>query len=70
MSQIKQFLVNGETYYIKQTINLFDLIIYFNYNDGFLVLEYNKLICNRINWSSIFLQDQDKIEVVTIVGGG
>lgn len=70
MSEIKQFVLNGETYYITQDINIFDLIIYFNYSDTFLVLEYNKLICNKINWDSTFVQNQDKIEIVTIVGGG
>lgn len=70
MAQLKQFVLNGETYYIKKNINLFDLLIYFNYVNSILVLEYNKVICNKANWKSTFLQDQDKIEVVTIVGGG
>jgi sulfur carrier protein len=70
MTQIKQFLLNGEIYYTKQEINLFDLLVYFNYNNKLLVLEYNKTICNKANWNFIFLQDQDKIEIVTIVGGG
>ena len=70
MVQIKQFLLNGEIYYTKQEINLFNLLVYFNYDNKLLVLEYNKTICNKTNWNSIFLQNQDKIEVVTIVGGG
>nr|YP_010283144.1 Thiamine biosynthesis protein [Nitzschia traheaformis]ULD15908.1 Thiamine biosynthesis protein [Nitzschia traheaformis] len=70
MSQIKQFLLNGETYYTTQKINLFDLLIYFSYNDTFLVLEHNRLLCDKVNWNSTFLQDQDRIEIVTIVGGG
>ena len=70
MSQIKQFLLNGETYYTTQNINLSDLLIYFNYSDTLLVLEYNRLLCNKVNWDSTFLQDQDRIEIVTIVGGG
>jgi sulfur carrier protein len=70
MAKIKQFLLNGETYFIKQNINLFDLLIYFNYNNTLLVLEYNKSIYNKTNWNDTFLQDQDKIEIVTIVGGG
>ena len=70
MSQIKEFLLNGETYYIKHDINLLDLIAYFNYNNALLVLEYNKAICNQIYWKDTLLQDQDQIEIVTIVGGG
>jgi sulfur carrier protein len=70
MNQIKQFLLNGETYYIQQNINIFDLITYFNYNTTLLVLEYNKSICDKTNWKNIFLKNEDTIEIVTIVGGG
>ena len=70
MIQIKHFLLNGQKYYTKQIINLFDIVNYFNYNDSLLVLEYNNLICNKKNWKEIYIKDQDKIEMVTIVGGG
>lgn len=70
MNQIKQFLLNGETYYMQENINIFDLLTYFNYNRTLLVLEYNKSICDKTNWKDIFIQNDDKIEVVTIVGGG
>lgn len=70
MTQIKNFFLNGESYYTTQHINLFQLLTYFNYNDSLLVLEHNNLICDQIKWRQIFLKDQDKIEIVTIVGGG
>ena len=70
MTQIKCFILNGEMYLTKQNINVFDLLKYFNYNDDLLVLEYNKLICNKISWKNTFIQDHDQIEIVTIVGGG
>ena len=70
MIEIKIFFLNGQKYYIKQNITLFDLIYYFNYNDSLLVLEHNNLICNKKKWNETILKDQDKIEIVTIVGGG
>jgi len=70
MIQIKNFYLNGQLYYTKQDITLFDVITYFNYNDSLLVLEHNNLICNKTKWKEIIIQDQDKIEIVTIVGGG
>jgi thiamine biosynthesis protein ThiS len=70
MIQINQFLLNGQKYYTNQSINLFNLINYFNYNNSLLVVEYNNLICNKKNWRKIYLKDKDKIEIVTIVGGG
>ena len=67
---MKHFLFNGETYLINQHVSLFDLITYFNYNDCLLVLEHNNLICDKKHWKNTFIKDFDKIEIVTIVGGG
>lgn len=70
MSKIKNFVLNGEKYFIKQELTLLDLLLYFNYNSSLLVLEYNNLICNKENWDKIYINNDDKIEIVTIVGGG
>lgn len=70
MSKIKNFLFNGEKYLTKDNITLFELVSYFNYNTSLLVLEHNHSICNKKNWNKIYLSNNDKIEVVTIVGGG
>ena len=70
MTQKKQFSLNGEFYYIESEINLLELLEYFNYNNSLLVLEYNHLICNKKKWNNIFIKNNDKIEIVTIVGGG
>lgn len=70
MSKIKNFLLNGEKYRTENTITLLDLINYFDYNTSLLVLEYNNSICNKKNWNKISIDENDKIEIVTIVGGG
>jgi thiamine biosynthesis protein ThiS len=70
MSNVKNFLLNGHEYYTQHNITLLELIIYFNYNTSLLVLEYNNLICNKKDWNNIFVNNNDKIEIVTIVGGG
>nr|YP_003735041.1 thiamine biosynthesis protein [Durinskia baltica]ADI40256.1 thiamine biosynthesis protein [Durinskia baltica] len=70
MTKIKNFFLNGQLYYVEQTITISDLIHYFNFNDSLLVLEYNNLICDKKHWKEIVIQNEDKIEIVTIVGGG
>lgn len=70
MVHLKYFSLNDQFYYTDQTITLLDLIKYFNYNNSVLVLELNKLICNKDKWSNLVISDQDNIEIVTIVGGG
>ena len=70
MNQSNYFFLNGQKYSIKQTVNLFDIVNYFNYNESLLVLEHNNLICNKKNWRKTSVNNNDKIEIVTIVGGG
>ncbi len=70
MTKIKIFSLNGQKYYTDHNLTLFELIKYFNYNVSLLVLEYNNLICNKKDWKNIFINNNDKIEIVTIVGGG
>lgn len=70
MTKITNFFLNGQPYSTTASITIFDLIQYFNFNDSLLVLEYNNLICDKKKWKTIFINDQDYIEIVTIVGGG
>lgn len=70
MLESKNFILNGDKYYIEDKITLLELINYFNYNTSLLVLEYNNAICNKKKWEDIYIHDNDKIEIVTIVGGG
>lgn len=70
MLEAKTFFVNGQKYYTSDNISLQDLLNYFDYNSSLLVLEYNNFICNKKNWDKILILNCDKIEIVTIVGGG
>lgn len=70
MLKPKHFFLNGQEYSTNHELTLFELTKYFNYNTSLLVLEYNNLICNKKNWNNIIIKDNDKIEIVTIVGGG
>ena len=70
MKERNKFFLNGEEFFSDKTLNLSDIINYFNYNSSLLVLEYNHFICPKENWETVFILDNDKIEIVTIVGGG
>ena len=70
MSKIKTFFFNGQKYQIKQLITLNDLLNYFDYQSSLFVLEYNNFICNKEEWKRIHIQSNDKIELISIVGGG
>lgn len=70
MSNLKKIFLNGESYFTNYELTIFELITYFNYNTSLFVLEYNNKICEKKNWDKILLKNNDKIEIVTIVGGG
>lgn len=70
MAQLKYFFFNGQQYFTESNPTIFAIINYFNYNTSLLVLEYNNLICSKKNWGNIYIQNNDKIEILTIVGGG
>lgn len=70
MSKLKTFFLNGDQYFTKYELNIFELVTYFNYNASLFVLEYNHKICEKKNWNKISIQNNDKIEIITIVGGG
>ena len=68
------FRVNGQYYTITETkrenISLQDILEYFDFDSGLFIVEYNKVICPRPDWSNTYIKDKDQIEIITIVGGG
>ena len=64
------FFLNGNEYVTTSNLTILETINYFNYNTSLLVLEYNSRICNKKDWDKIYIKNDDKIEIVTIVGGG
>ena len=64
------FEINGENYFICKTITLMELMCYFDYDLSLLVLEYNSVICSKKDWENVCLKSFDRIEILTIVGGG
>ena len=70
MNKTHPFFLNGQKYITSSNLTISDLVNYFGYNKSLLVIEYNQFICSRSQWNKILIQDNDKIEIVTIVGGG
>ena len=63
---------NGELYSFQtyKLLTLENLRTFFNYKKNLILIEYNRKIIHPENWSSITLKNLDKIEILTIVGGG
>jgi thiamine biosynthesis protein ThiS len=70
MIRRKIFFVNDKKYETYNSFTIDQLLSYFNYKQTLFIIEYNNLICDQKHWSKIEIKNKDKIELVTIVGGG
>ena len=68
---IKVF-INGNKYELKlkKHITLQHVIKLLYGKNKSIVLDYNKKIIQKNMWDNIYIQSNDKIEILTIVGGG
>ena len=68
-----KFIINGEIKTInfqQSNPNLALLINYLDLNPKLIVVEFNGVILNQEKWNQQQVKDQDRLEIVTIVGGG
>ncbi len=64
--------VNGEERIIEsnKSISLNEIIKLLGYSSSTVVVEVNKLIINSEEWQDRYIKNGDKLEIVSIVGGG
>ena len=66
----KKFFINGHEFFINKDLTIKQILEYFNYKNSLFVIEYNNLICDKNEWARIKINSNDKIEIISIVGGG
>jgi sulfur carrier protein len=62
--------VNGESHTCEATTSLPELLARLELNPRLIAVEYNGEILHRQYWNSTQMQSGDRLEIVTIVGGG
>ncbi|HLP87904.1 MAG TPA: sulfur carrier protein ThiS [Nostocaceae cyanobacterium] len=62
--------VNGENHQCTLQTPLPDLLQQLGFNPRLVAVEYNGEILHRQFWTDTKVKDGDRLEVVTIVGGG
>jgi len=63
-------LVNGEVFNCRKDMSLNDLLSYLEFDIKLIAVEYNYEIIAYHEFENIMLKAKDKIEIITIVGGG
>ena len=65
--------VNGEEKFINNSnkeLTLTEALIQLGYNSNSIIVELNDLIVTNESWQENKVKDGDKLEIVSIVGGG
>nr|WDB00540.1 thiamine-biosynthesis [Cavernulicola chilensis] len=62
--------INGSPYNCKNRMTLYDLITYLNFNPELIAIEYNYQVVSTNLWKDFYVNNNDNIEIVTMVGGG
>ncbi len=62
--------VNGDAHQCPSQCPLPDLLISLGMNPRLVAVEYNGEILHRQFWDDTVIQEGDRLEIVTIVGGG
>ncbi|WP_036485882.1 sulfur carrier protein ThiS [Myxosarcina sp. GI1] len=62
--------INGENHSCSQAIHLPELLTQMGLNPRLVAVEYNGEILHRQYWTDTQLHSGDRLEIVTIVGGG
>lgn len=70
MTQNINITINGELKNCPSNLSLPDLLNLFGFNPRLIALEYNGEILHRQYWNTTIIKELDRLEIVTIVGGG
>ena len=62
--------LNGKKVSIKSNYSIFDLLKRYNLSNKKVAIEHNGIIIPRINYKKKILKSNDKVEIVTFIGGG
>lgn len=70
MKKSFDIVINGLSYRCNKTITVKQLIQFLQSTQNAIALEYNEVILKQEDWEKTILKANDKLEIVTIVGGG
>jgi sulfur carrier protein len=62
--------VNGDNRTCEPNLTMIELLKYLGLNPRLVAVEHNGEILHRQCWEDTIIQNSDRLEIVTIVGGG
>ena len=65
-----EITINGEPRDVRDWVTVAELLVDLGKNPRFLAIERNQLLVPRTTHANCMLKPGDRIEIVTLVGGG
>lgn len=62
--------INGKNFHVNENSSLYDILEKNRLNSNNIVIEINQEIISRNLWEETKVNKNDKIEIITAVGGG
>jgi sulfur carrier protein len=62
--------INGRQRELPEGMNLRELVLSLNLMPERVILELNEAVISRDRWTQIILVENDRLELVSLVGGG
>ncbi len=70
MEQTLQITVNGQPHELEQETTVAELLLRFDLHPQRVAVEVNEQLVRRADFAQAALHDGDRVEIVTLVGGG
>nr|YP_009395679.1 thiamin biosynthesis protein S [Vertebrata isogona]ARW64630.1 thiamin biosynthesis protein S [Vertebrata isogona] len=70
MQNYLTLFINGDPFNCHDSMSLSDILNYLNIDMNVVIIEYNHTIVDKENFSTLYFNNNDAIEVISIVGGG
>ena len=65
-----KIILNGEEKKMDNNITILALLEQYNLDPKIIIIELNEMIIEKKNYDTIHLKDEDKLELIRLVGGG
>ena len=62
--------LNGKKIVIKSNYSIFDLLKKYKLSNKKVAIEHNGIIIPKVKYKKKFLKNNDKVKVVSFIGGG
>nr|QCI04317.1 Thiamin biosynthesis protein S [Anotrichium furcellatum] len=70
MENYNKIFINGEPFNCYTFMSLQEILLYLGFKLDNIIVEHNQRILRHNQFDTVFLDDLDKIEVISVTGGG